>query len=1135
MKTKAIKYMMLMLLCLLPAAVSAQGVRITGKVMGDGEPIMMGNVVELDANKRIVTNAVTDINGNFSMTVKNTKNRLRVTYIGFQEYSTVIGNTRNFNITLKDQTQLVEVVVTQKRKTSHGGLEIPEREAPMASQRFDMSEVEGLAFTSADEALQGQIAGLDIVSNSGNLGSGTQMRLRGVTSINGDSNPLIVVDGNIFDNPDESFDFDSANEETYAALLSVNPGDIEEINVLKDAGATAIWGSQGANGVIEIKTKRGKRGPIKVSYNLRVQANWQPKGYNLLSGDDYTMMLKEMYYNPTQSPTATQNIRELNYDTSWAEYENWNNNTDWVDAVTQTGWSQYHYLTITGGGEKANFRVSAGYDHENGTMIKQQLDRFSTRLALDYFVSDRITFRTTFPLTYTKNQKNAAGLLGIAQKLAPNMSIYRQDANGNDTNEYYVMLPDGGSDAVGSSLPNTSAHQLRDIRGLGNPVAIAHEAWNNESTYRISPEFKVDYDLLGLENDQTRLKYSGSIYLDLYSNNTHSFWPASLQTFNGAADWQTADDYNKNTTKDSGRMSLNTRHQLVLTPYFRNQDWSMTMMGRWEMGYNQSTNQTVGASNLPDGINQPTVGVRLNDLGTGNGEGRSMSASFSGHFAYKGRYILDPTLRADGTTRFGKGNKWGYFPALSARWNISDESFFKFAEPVVSMLAIRGSWGVSGKTPKSEYLQYTRYNTSGDYGAQDGKQSVTYLEGLQLNNLKWERTSQWNIGADLALFDGRVNADFNWYYKYTKDLLNEGVRIPSTSGFTTLAWCNVGDLSNKGWELNVRFNDIIRWNDFRVSANFNIAQNFNRIEEMDDNVLAGYNNDWVAGNRGEYLKRIQVGNPLGSIFGLRSKGVYQYSYEWLTDQRDENGWDVETFRNKINGYLAEGKTFPVATDEDGKVLINRNGDPVRLVYNYENGQQTYTFQGGDAIYEDVNHDGQINAQDIVYLGNSNPKVNGGFGLNFRYRQWQLRTNFNYRYGFKLINKARMELEQMFNAYNQSTAVNFRWRQDGDQTIIPRAMYNTAYNFLGSDRYVESGSFVRMSYVQLSWNAPSKAQWLKSMGLSRLQASISMQNPFVWSNYSGTDPEHSSGAFGIATDNSQTPRSKSVTANVTVEF
>ncbi|MBQ1800957.1 MAG: TonB-dependent receptor plug domain-containing protein, partial [Prevotella sp.] len=332
MKTNKIKYLLLSICCFLSGAAMAQ-TRISGTVNAPDGPVMMCNVVEIDANNRNVSYAQTDINGNFSMEIINTKNKLKVSYIGYKTVIVPIGDKTVFNIDMEDENTLKEVVVKAKKKFNSGGLVIPENEVSVAKQTFDMNEVEGLSFTSADEALQGKIAGLDIVANSGNLGSGTSMRLRGVTSINGSAEPLIVVDGNIFDNPDESFDFTSANEETYASLLSINPSDIEKIDILKDAAATAIWGSRGANGVISIVTKRGSRGKTRVDYSLRVQANWQPKGYNLLNGDDYTMMLKEMYYNPSQSATATTSINEINYNRSWAEFENWNNNTDWVKAV----------------------------------------------------------------------------------------------------------------------------------------------------------------------------------------------------------------------------------------------------------------------------------------------------------------------------------------------------------------------------------------------------------------------------------------------------------------------------------------------------------------------------------------------------------------------------------------------------------------------------------------------------------------------------------------------------------------------------------------------------------------------------------------------------------------------------------
>ena len=1131
MKTNKIKYLLLAAFAMVSAIASAQGIRISGTVMAPDGPVMMCNVTERDANNRIVSASQTDINGNFSMEIKSTANKLQVSYIGYKTKTVPIGDKTVFDIEMEDQQTLKEVVVVAKKRFNHGGLAIPANEVSVASQTFDMSNVEGLAFTSADEALQGQIAGLDIVANSGNLGAGTSMRLRGVTSINGSAEPLIVVDDNIFDNPDATFDFQNANEETYASLLSINPQDIADIQVLKDAAATAIWGSRGANGVIQIRTKRGARGATRIDYSLRLQASWQPKGYNLLNGDDYTMMLKEMYYNPSQSASSTTNINEINYNKSWAEYENWNNNTDWVDAVTQTGWSQYHYLTIAGGGEKANFRISAGYDHQNGTIIKQSLDRFSTKLALDYFVSDRITFRVTFPLTYTSNNRNFDdNILGRAQKVSPNMGIYRQNADGSNTNEYYTMLPTGGNGA-GSTAPNTSSKELESIRNLGNPVAIANLAWRHEKTYRISPEFKLDYKLLGTDDDKTKLDYTGMVYMDIYASSTPKFWPGSLFTNT----W-TDSNYNRNENNEYNSLGFTTRHTLTFTPAFKNKDWYATMFGRWEMTTGNNNSQYQLRVNTPNDVNSTSVdGGDLKSMSTGNGQWRSMSALFNGHFSYKSRYSLGVSVRADGTTKFGDTKKWGYFPGVSARWNISDEKFMKWANKWLSMLSFRPSWGIVGNQPGSEYLQYARYATGATYGQVGNNDGTTYLEALQLNNLKWEKTTQTNLGGDFGFFNGLITGDFNYYYKKTRDLLMKDVRIPSTTGFSTLAWTNVGDMENKGWELNIEANKFINIGKFSMSANFNISQNFNKILAMDESVLESINSDWDASKRGSYLNRIQIGNPLGSIYGLRFKGVYQYTYEYLINMKERNNWSGEDLRNYINNeFLPSGKTAPIAIDNEGKVLMSSTGEPVRQVYNFKDGSSTYKFQGGDAIYEDINNDGQINSLDIVYLGNSNPKVSGGFGFNFFWgSNWSLKTSFSYRAGVKVVNSAKMGLEQMFNAYNQSSAVNWRWRKNGDVTNIPRAMFDTGYNFLGSDRYVEDASFIRMSYIQLVYNFNKKL--LKALGMRRLQLSISGQNLFCWSKYSGTDPEHSAGAWGIAYDNSQTPRSKSVTMNINVGF
>ncbi len=1107
--------------------IAAQGQRVSGTVSDEFGPVIGCNVIEKDANNRNVNATVTDVNGNFQLTVKNPKHKLVVTFVGYKPYSKVIGSQTNFEILLKDENQIEAVTVTAKQRFRGDGLSIPKNELSVATQTLNMNKVDGLAFTSADEALQGQIAGLDIVANSGNLGAGTTMRMRGVTTINGSSEPLIVVNGNIMDVPGaENTDWSTATEETYSSLLSINVNDIESIDILKDAAATAIWGARGANGVISIKTKRGKRGKIRINYNFMLQGTWQPEGYNLLTGDEYTMLMKEELYNPTQNPSATTNINELNYNKSWAEYNNWNDNTDWVDAVRKMGWNQTHGITISGGGEKATFRISANYDHQLGTIIKQQLDRFSTRLSLDYYVSDRIKFSTEFPLTYTKNQKNYGNnILGKALQMAPNMSIYREDANGNDTNEYYIMLPEG-KEGAGSTVSGTSSEQLKSVRGIGNPVAIANQAYDNETTYRINPEFKLNYYLMGTEERKTRLDYEGSVYLDVYSKSNPTWCPGSLST----AGWEDG-NYNRYAMDDYNSLAFTTRHQLIFTPWLGN-DLAWTMLGRWEMTKGNGYGQNVTENQLPNGVSSPTLPAYLRNMSTSNGEWRGMSGVFSTHISYKTRYNADFTVRADGTTKFGKNNKWGYFPGVSVRWNISDEPWMRWSRNVLSMLAVRPSWGVNGKAPSSEYLQYAKYVAGSIYGNGNTTQTATKVDGLQLVDLKWEKTTSWNLGANLGLFDDKLEADFNYYYKKTNDLLNSGVSIASQTGFANLAWKNIGAMENKGWELNIQGNRFIKAGKFSMSASFNVAQNFNKITEMDPTVLDGINEDWTADSRGRYFKRIQVGNALGSIFGLRAHGVYQYTYDYLTNLRRQNNWSNSQLVDYLNNeFLPSGKTAPVALNREGKVITGSDGSPLRMTYNSSNGSETYKFDGGDVIYEDVNKDGTINSLDMVYLGNSNPKFSGGFGFTFNYGDWSLRTNFVFRTGFKVVNFARMGLEKMFDTTNQSSAVNWRWRKNGDQTEIPRALYNYGYNWLGSDRYVEDASFLRFSYVSLSYNVPK--EFLKQFGLNQMRFDLSGQNIFVWSKYSGTDPEHANSGWNFASDNSQTPRSKSFTLRMTL--
>ena len=1146
------KFILTLLFAFVAQMMMAQGKVISGKVEDSMGPVMMANVVERDANNRIVSATQTDMMGNFSMEIKNPKNKLVISYIGSKTKILPIGTQTTFSIRLEDDKTTLSEVKVVGRRTNSGGLNIDKREISVSQQTFSLADVEGMAFTSADEALQGEIAGLDIVSNSGNLGAGTSMRLRGVSTLNGSAEPLIVVDDKIFEYDKADFDPENIDEEAFSSLLAVSVDDIASITVLKDAAATAIWGSQGANGVIQITTKRGARGKPKVTLGYKFTGTWMPAGYDLLNGDNYTMMLKEEFYNPTQSSTATSTINEINYvpAESWAEANNWNKNTDWVDAIKQFGEQHEANFNVSGGGQKATFRISGSYNHQVGTVIKQRLDRLTTRLVLDYNVSDRIRFSTNFALTYTDNLKNYtygssknngsnSALLAMALAMAPNSSIYRYDRYNNNTGEYFLMNP-----TVNGMTPddgNYTSTQLADVVAIGNPVAYANMSWQKEQTYSIVPDFNIKYELLGTGNGQHRLTFDGRVYFDIYAYSKPTFMPGSLS--NGS---YTDNDYNFITNTETNQFKMGSRMKLTYTPAFSNEDFYLTMMAYYEAGTQKNTYQYLGQSSIPNGIQSPTVDAHL--LNMDNQPGTTKSAwqdwVYNAHFSYKSRYSVGFGLRADGSSKFGPKNPWFYSPNVSLRYNLSEEPFFKPLQKVVSMLGIRASWGITGSssvTVDNYFNQYT--SRAGRYGTS----YYTSMSGMKLDDLRPQKKEGVNLGFNLGFFDDKYEIDVNLYKDNTRDLISKGIPIPTSATWntsTTLSYGNVGEMQNKGWELTVSGNKFVKVGKFSMSASFNMAQNVNKLLEMDQRVLDNLNSQPSYSKRGSssILSRVVVGDPLCSIYGFNYGGVFQYSYDYLTNYNTKQlqlqsqakargetyDWDYEAW---INQQLAEGKTFPVATDEEGKVIMTNTGVPKHLTYYY--GDTDYEFKGGDAIYEDVNHDGTINELDIKYLGNSLPKMQGGFSLTLQYDSWKVVARFNYRWGNKIINTARMGLESMYGTQNQCSSVTYRWRKDGDVTQIPRALYGTGYNYQVSSRFVEDGSFLRFNNLQISYSVPKKT--IKKLGLSTLSAYVTLNNLFCWTKYTGIDPEIASGTYTPASDGATTPRSKSITASLNFGF
>lgn len=1097
------KYVLLLCLCLVPSMMSAQaGKRMFRGVVTsatDKSPLIGAHVVMMNKDNRILASAVTDMDGNYSLVANPTDGSVIVcNYTGFKKKSVPVGSKTILNIALDENTQqLKEAIVTGKRRVNTGMMNVAERDLTVSATRIDSKEIENLAVAGIDDALQGRVAGMDIVANTGTPGAGMSIRIRGTTSINGSSQPLIVVDGFPYETTiSADFDFATADEEAYSQMLNISPDDIREITVLKDAAATAIYGSRAANGVLLITTKRGGISKPRVSYTFKGSLAERPTGIPTLSGDQYSTLIQEemmntgLLYNPVNYP-------EFAYDVNQPYYlKNYGQNTDWYKQVTRWGNTQDHTLSISGGGEKAQYRISLGYYDQTGTVIGTDYQRISSRMNIDYNVSSKIKFQGSMSYTHGMNNRNYISYLdskvdvsSMAFNRMPNMSIYAYNDLGELTGNYFSPLnsPQGYWDSSNSK------------GGIYNPVAMANEGIFKLSNDRVTSNLSLIYTPI------ESLRYQFDVGLDVMNDKTKAFLP---QTATGRPWNETS--VNRSDDIDAEAFILQTFNKLVYTPDLGKNHSLQTLIGLNTYDkIAQSYKATTGNGASPY-LQDPSIAARVANqdlLGIYSGASENRSVSVFGNIQYGllDRYIISANIRTDGSSKFGSAYRFGTFPSVSARYRLSGEPFMKSMK-WIDELSLRASYGINGNSPKYDFGFLSTYNLYDfSYLGEQG----TYPANLELVNLRWEKSIQKNLGLNFAAFQNRINIDFEIYQKRTSDLIFYGLNIPTTTGFSKIDM-NAGIMDNQGWELSVNLTPV-RTKDFNFGFNFNIARNMNYIRSISEQYPM---ESGVSTSNGSYLQRIELNQPLGSIYGYRYNGVYLNQDQTIA--RDASG-------NKIYTYDALG-----------------NRVPVQMRFSYPS--IAYQFQPGDARYKDINNDGNIDYQDIVYLGNANPMFNGGFGPSFRYKGLSLNMFFNFRYGNDVVNATKMGLEKMSNFDNQSTATLKRWRHPYEDPstapsdLLPRALMSSGYNYLGSDRYVEDGSFIRFKSVTLKYALDKKL--LKNTFIKDCNLWLTVQNLYVWTKYTGMDPEVSIGGsdpFKLGYDYSRTPRTKDFSLGVNVSF
>lgn len=1088
--------LLLPLCCIIDAVAQETATIVRGKVVDkkDKAPIEHVSVAETDRDGRTVRGVTTDIEGNYALKLTNPRNKIVFSYIGYKTVTEDIRGRSTINVILEQgNNDLNEVIIVGGRKTDNGNLPINDRDLTIAASKIAAKDLEEMSSASIDQAMQGRLPGVDITATSGDPGAGMSIRIRGTSSINAGSNPLIVVDGMPYETSIPSdFNFGTADDQGYAQLLNIAPSDIKEITVLKDAAATAMWGSRAANGVLIITTKRGVVGKPVLTYTVRGAVSKQPSSIPMLNGNQYSNLIPEEVMNRTGTPLNTQTVKEFAYDPSDPyNYYNYSQNTDWLAAVTQTGYLQDHNLSMSGGGQKARYYASVGYFNQTGTTIGTSLTRINTRINLDYIVSERIRFRTDIAYTYTNNPKSyspgyssgttssssttAYDIRNVALNKMPNMSIYEYNEQGVRTPNYFSPASN-----IQGQYPNTY-----------NPVAMARTAKNNVIGNRVTPHFNLQYQII-----PGTLQVTSDVQFDINNNKNNTFLP---QIATGRPTTETV--VNRAYNGDVDVFNIQTKTNLVYTPTLPARHSFTSLLSIQTYDNKSVSGQQLTSNTASSLLQDPSAPSRTQnqELGIASGfaQTRTLAALIDAQYGFKDRYIINAGLRGDANSRFGPAHRYGLFPSISTRWRASSEKFLKKLK-FLDDLSFRASYGESGNAPRTDYSFYNQYNSFGwTYQGQSG----VYPSSMELSHLKWEVVHGTNLGVNLIMLKSRVNIDLEVYRNRTTDLYFNNLQIPTYTGYSNVN-LNVGTMDNQGWEFNIMTTPL-RTDNWTIDFNFNISHNENVIRSISPYYP---NKAGDATTNGSYLTFLMVNNPFGAIYGYRYKGVYK----------------------DVNATLA--------TDSKGQQIVGPTGQGIYMRFNYPS--TDYIFQPGDARYEDINHDGNIDYRDVVYLGNSNPKYEGGFGPTITYkRNLKLSAFFNFRTKYDVVNGTKMTTTNMYGFNNQSTAVLRRWRNPGDVTDIPRALWASGYNWLGSDRYVEDASFLRFRTVTLRYNFGPKL--LKKLQIKNASVYFTAENLVTFTRYTGQDPEVASRSvsspFSVLTDNSSTPPVITFTLGLTTTF
>lgn len=1069
-------FLRLILLCLIALPFNALAQEMLRGVVRDNTGSMIG-VTVLWENKegRVQAGITTDENGEYFLPVPpNAKDMMIVySFIGMKTQRIKYTGQKVLNVKLEeDMVALDEVIVSAvvEKKNSMG---LNAENSGVARQKIDLGDFQDMAVTSVEDMLQGKMTNVDIIAGSGDPGAKMTIRIRGTSSLNASNEPLIVIDDVPQDvDIDENFDFGTANEEDFGALVNIAPSDIESIEVLKDASATAIYGSKAANGVLLITTKRGTKSRPVFSISQKNSISWEPKAIPRLNASEYRTLMQDALWNAAQYGGFSKmdlltGFDDIRLNPSYEYYDEFNKDTDWLSLIVQTPFNNETNFSMKGGGDRAVYHFSVGYLKEKGTTIGTDYDRITSRLNLDYNLSKRLRVSSSF--SYAEGNRNQPytpsgkkNPRDEAMIKMPNMSPWVLDDNGKETDVYFTQ-------------PEKSIQGLQP-----NPVAVVYKSTHNSINRNMDANFSINYKIL------SSLQFVTNIAFGLSTTKTKTFYPEEAS----GEKWAN-DKYNTAQDGTSNNISLFTKTRLSYSKTFSSHSVSASVIAETQETDKSSYSSTIagiGSGELAD----PSAGGKVTGQSSSDSKNRRIGFVGTFQYSYDSRYNITGGIRSEANSNTGKNSRWGTFPSASIQWRMNNESFLKDYE-WLSELRFNGGWGKSGNAPSGSFTYVGTFDPEDAYM----DESAIKPTAMQLNKLKWEQTTSLNGGMKLGLLSDRIVVEFDYYRKQTDNLLQKDMKISSSTGYSSVGWFNSGKTENRGWELTLSLNNIIKVNGFSVSlSNLNLARNRNCVLELPSNRVE----DSFSEKNGVYANRIIEGQPLGSFYGYNSLGVYQNTNETLARNAEGNVMYDVYGKEVVTSIFGTKSVFP-----------------------------------GDAKYADHNHDGIINQYDMVYLGNSMPIMTGGGSIRIAYKGLSLRASFHFRMGQKVINRTRINSEAMFNGDNQRRSVLRRWRYEGDDTNIPRALYNEGYNHLGSDRFVENNSFLKCKDLTLSYNFPK--HMMEKIGFQRGSVYMTTYNLFTMTKYKGQDPETSipSGFSQLAEDNSLTPRPRKVAIGLSFDF